>query len=106
MLYICILSQVANNGKTKESQAPESNGCAATDGKDVEEGDDPSEEEPFVKRVVSITEIPVQFVPLCVAITSANMKPYQRWKHDMALQGTCHTRGSSLHLGIIDPTFV
>ncbi|XP_018025111.1 enhancer of mRNA-decapping protein 4 isoform X2 [Hyalella azteca] len=38
-----------------------------------------------IKRIVSISEIPVQFVPFCMTVISAKMKTYQRWKHHSQL---------------------
>lgn len=34
-----------------------------------------------VKKAVSVTEVPLQFIPLCISVLSAKIKSYARWKH-------------------------
>ncbi|XP_068209049.1 enhancer of mRNA-decapping protein 4 isoform X2 [Palaemon carinicauda] len=43
-------------------------------------------------RMVSITELPVQYPALSLAVTDAAWKPYKRWKHDHA-----HDHAHNIH---------
>lgn len=37
-----------------------------------------------IARLVSVSELPVQYPALSLSITDAAWKPYKRWKHDHA----------------------
>lgn len=39
-----------------------------------------------VARIVSITELPIQYPAIFLAITDAEWKPYKRWKHEQLCQ--------------------
>lgn len=43
-------------------------------------------------RLVSVSELPVQYPALSLAVTDAAWKPYKRWKHDHA-----HDHAHNIH---------